>query len=143
MATKGRWDASVRCAYQLCVAEGLGDAASGDSIIGTGAVNTAPTPEWCQAMGRRFEKYLSARHNDLADISSSATAASKGGPKARAISQQPTGDESVASVLMQRIVAIVTNDAMERVDDWGTDQEVMSRANMRFFDWKITTCVEN
>jgi len=51
---KGSWDLAVRLAYQKACCTGVGDAAAGDPQLNPDAPNTAPRPEWCVRIGRRF-----------------------------------------------------------------------------------------
>ena len=52
--TRGNWAASVRLAYQRDVAKSIADAFGGDAACGEETANTAPTAEWCTAVGERF-----------------------------------------------------------------------------------------
>jgi hypothetical protein len=56
LTTKGSWIASVRWAYQKCIADGVGDAADGDSLLDSESANTAPTTAWCTRVASRFSK---------------------------------------------------------------------------------------
>eukprot|EP00615_Pteridomonas_danica_P011780 CAMPEP_0114331576 /NCGR_PEP_ID=MMETSP0101-20121206/2506_1 /TAXON_ID=38822 ORGANISM="Pteridomonas danica, Strain PT" /NCGR_SAMPLE_ID=MMETSP0101 /ASSEMBLY_ACC=CAM_ASM_000211 /LENGTH=1431 /DNA_ID=CAMNT_0001461959 /DNA_START=122 /DNA_END=4417 /DNA_ORIENTATION=+ len=56
LTTKGDWMASVRYAYQKCIAESIGDAADGDALLGEHSANTAPSRAWCERIGAAFSQ---------------------------------------------------------------------------------------
>lgn len=56
LTTKGSWIASVRWAFQKCIADSVGDAADGDPLLSPESPNTAPSVAWCARMGQAFSK---------------------------------------------------------------------------------------
>jgi len=58
LVTQGRWPASVRVAYQRCIAGSTADAAGGDHACKVGSPNTAPKPTWLDKVAHFFEAHL-------------------------------------------------------------------------------------